>query len=120
MKNKLTLPVFVKGALVVPVGVLLVFIPYWYFLGKVFPLNLALMFVVIPYVAAWLPRIYREKRNHFWESVSGLILFYLFMVFMIYKHYQSELFLVLMASAVWNILTLTGIGLTMKFLNKTS
>ena len=119
MKIKSAVPVSIKGTLIVPVGVFLVFSPYWFFLGGTFPLNLVLLFVIIPYLAAWLPRIYRETRNHFWESANGLILFYLFIVFMTFKQYRSEFFAVMMASAVWNILILAGIGLIMKFLKKT-
>jgi hypothetical protein len=112
------IPTKVFGTLIVTTGIILVLIPYGIFIGYAFPFNLLLWFVIIPALAVWLPLIIRKKRDHLWESVSGLVLFYLIMVWMIYKHYQSEFFAVMMVSAATNVLILMVISLSKKFLRK--
>ena len=66
-------------------------------------------FVVVPLVILFLSAKFFKERNTLWRSLMSLVIFYSFMVFMIYKHYQSDFFLIMMVSFVWNALIMLSV-----------
>ncbi len=64
--------------------------------------NLATLFIfwflVIPILALQVPRLLSSRGNHWTESLLGIVIFYAGMVFMIYEHYQTDYFKVMMIS----------------------
>lgn len=48
------------------------------------------------------------------ESLTGLMLFYAIMVFMIYEHYKTDYFQLMMLSCLVNVALVTAISLPRK------
>jgi hypothetical protein len=61
-----------------------------------------LWFIIFPGIILYLSAKLLRDKNKMWKSIVSLTIFYSFMVFMIYKHYQSDFFALMMASFVWN------------------
>lgn len=91
------------GTLLVPVGLAVVLVPFSIFIGWNVLTLILFWFVLIPVLAIYLPTIVSRKKNHLFESSIGLIVFYAFMVFMIYEHYKTDYFRVMIFSGVINL-----------------
>jgi len=93
-----------RGTAIVPAGLSAALI----FFSMVFGWNLgsllAFWFFVAPFLALYLPVTVSGSENRGFKSSVGLVIFYSFMVFMIYDHYQSDYFRVMMFSFVVNFL----------------
>jgi hypothetical protein len=61
-------------------------------------------FLVIPILALQIPRMLSSRGNQLFESALGLTIFYAIIVFMIYEHYQTDYFQVMMISFFVNLL----------------
>lgn len=121
MKNKLNLSPRLLATLIVPAGIILTLVPYSLLTGAPHLISMVLFwFIIVPVLASHLPLIFIKNGNSLIPSLTGLTIFYLFMVFMIYKHYESEVFLVIMVSALFNLLTITFIGISKYFYKKES
>lgn len=103
-----------KGILIVPIGLILVLIPFSMLIG--WNLFTAILFwlVITPALTSYLPTIISKNKNHLMESLMGLAIFYAFMVFMIYDHYKTDYFLIMMASLVVNMMVVLMISWTIK------
>ena len=100
-----------KGTFIVPVVLAIVFVPYSLFIGWNLITLLLFWFVIIPALTIYSPTKVSNNKSHLFESLVGLIMFYAFMVFMIYNHYQTDYFQIMMLSCVVNIIlisTITG------------
>ncbi|MEX2231293.1 MAG: hypothetical protein WD824_03990 [Cyclobacteriaceae bacterium] len=91
--------------------IVVVFIPACVFLALILsslvpgfePIKFFLLwFIIFPGIILYLSAMLLRERNKMWKSIVSLTSFYGFMVFMIYKHYQSDFFTLMMASFVWN------------------
>ena len=60
-------------------------------------------FLLVPIITYFTSRLVYKERLKFYHLLANFILFYGFMVFMIYKHYQSDLFHLMLISLAWNI-----------------
>lgn len=63
-------------------------------------------FVIIPMLNAVLSNRICGKQNFPLKALTSLTIFYGIMVFMIYKHYQSDFFKLMIASLIFNSLIL--------------
>jgi hypothetical protein len=98
------------GTLIVPIGLAIVFIPYSIFVGwNLFTLIL-FWFVFTPLLAAFLPTLFLKIGNHFIESILGLIIFYAIMVFLIYDHYKTDTFKIMILSFAINFILILMIS----------
>jgi len=93
-----------RGTAIVPAGLAAALIFFsmvvgWNVLTVVF-----YFFLVAPALAIYLPRMVSGNKGHMFKSTTGLIIFYAFMVFMIYDHYKSDYFQVMMVGFVINII----------------
>ena len=61
-------------------------------------------FVAAPVIAIRLPSLLSKNRKSIVEPIAGLILFYGLMVLMIYRHYESDYFKLMIISFLLNIL----------------
>lgn len=105
MKNPLSK---LKEILIVPLVLAAVLVPFSLFIGwNLFTLVL-FWFLMVPSISFFAPRLVSPKKNLLLSSMLGLVIFYVGMVFMIYKQAQSDFFQVLIWSALIN-LALTGI-----------
>lgn len=98
-----------KGTLIVPIGLSFILAPYSLLIGW----NLITVFlfwlVLIPALTIYLPTKISKNKDHLLESLAGLLIFYGFMVFMIYDHYKTDYFQVMMASCVVNLILVATI-----------
>ena len=105
----------IKGIFVVPLATLIVLVPFSLLFSKVLVAVLLFWFVIVPLIAVNVPVIISSRRNHLIKSLTGLVLLYGLMVFMIYDHYQTDLFKILMVSAAFNIVLTTIVILIKKY-----
>jgi hypothetical protein len=74
-----------------------VFIPYSIFLGWNLFTALFFWFILLPIAANRSASFFRSS-GHLLSAILGVLLFYAFMIFMIYEHYNSDLFQVMFYS----------------------
>jgi hypothetical protein len=102
-KDKLT------GTMIVPVGLAIILVPFSMLIGWNLMTLILFWFVLIPGLAIYLPILVSRNKNHLFESVVGLIIFYGIMVFMIYDHYKTDYFQVMMVSCAINVILVSVI-----------
>ena len=110
--NKMILPVkryrvstFLKVAFIVPLCVFLLVAASGYFFGgssNSLIGTLISFFLIIPTLNVFLSKVISGNKNLALKSLISLFVFYGIMVFMIYKHYQSDFFKVMMMSLGYN------------------
>jgi hypothetical protein len=104
-----------KVTVIIPLCVFLFVAGSGYFFGvsRNLPGSIASWFVVIPLLTVFLSKIISGTRNLVLNSLASLLIFYGIMVFMIYKHYQTDFFKIMIASLIFNSLVmLIGIAAT--------
>lgn len=89
--------------LCVPVILFILLLPFSFLTGWNIATALFYWFFLIPFVAEYVPTIFSDNKNKLKESLIGLLIFYSFIIFMIYKHYDSDFFFLMMLSAVVNM-----------------
>lgn len=112
--DRITMKETVKGTLTVVAAISLVLAPYSLLIGWNLITLLLFWFVIVPLVAFYIPTKVSRNNVHLVESLLGLLIFYILIAFMIYDHYQSDYFLVMMASCLVNLIVVTAISLTKK------
>lgn len=95
--------------LIVPLALVLVLVPYSLILGWNIVTLLIFWFIIIPAIAIHTPSLILKYKRHPYESVLGLVIFYLFMAFMIYEHFHSDFFKVMTVSCLLNLLLVSAI-----------
>jgi len=103
----------VKVILVVPLCVFIFIAVAGYFFGGTRSLATTVLswFVVIPLLTVGLSKIISGRDNLAFKSLISLLSMYGIMIFMIYEHYQSDFFKVMIASLIFNavIMLIPGI-----------
>jgi hypothetical protein len=100
------------SSFVTAVGIAIVFAPFSILIGwNIFTMVLFWL-IIIPILAIYLPRLVWRHHNHVVESIAGISIFYLAIVFMIYKHYKSDYFQMMIVSYFINILIIFAIRAT--------
>ena len=97
--------------LIVPIGLAAVLVPYSLIIGWGLLSLILFWFVIIPITASILPFLISKNKNHLPESLAGLVIFYGLMVFMIYSHYQTDYFKIMLISFLINLFTIVVISL---------
>lgn len=92
-----------KQTLIVPIGSFIALILFSFTFGWNIVTLLLFWFLFIPFLASTLPTIISKNDLEVKHPIAGLILFYAIMVFMIYEHFQTDYFIVMMMSLVCNI-----------------
>lgn len=87
-----------KGILIIPLGLILVLIPYSLLLGWNLFTGVLFWLIITPALTIYLPLIISKNKDHFMESLVGSVIFYAVMVFLIYEHYKTDYFLIMMVS----------------------
>lgn len=100
----------IVSCLTIPIGIAAILVPYSLLVGWNLVTLFLFWFLITPILSVYIPTLISKNKNHFSESISGLLLFYSFMVFMIYKHYQSDFFYVMMVSCVINVILIIMIS----------
>jgi hypothetical protein len=92
-----------KGALIVPIGLAIILVPFSILIGWNVITLILFWFVLTPRLTIYLPTKFSSNKNHFSESLLGLVIFYAIMVFMIYDHYKTDYFQIMILSFVINL-----------------
>ena len=71
-------------------------------------------FVLTPLLAIYLPALVSKHEGQMFESLAGLTIFYGAMVFMIYKHYNTDYFKVMVVSFIINVVLVAAVALIKK------
>ena len=96
--------------LIVPIGLAIILVPFSIWIGwNLFTLIL-FWFVLTPALATFLPTIFSKSRNHIKESMLGLVIFYVTIAFMIYDHYKTDYFKVMIFSFAINLILILMIS----------
>ena len=90
-------------AIIIPFCILLVCAGYMNLFGLNLITGILFWFVIVPSLTLYLSKILLGSKNITRNSILELIGFYGLMVFLIYKHYQSDLFKLMIASLVFNL-----------------
>ena len=96
-----------KATLVVPLGLFCALAPYSLLIGWNLITLLVFWFLITPALAIWLPTLVARREGHMFASLGGLLIFYAFMVFMIYDHYKSDYFRMMVISCGVNLISVT-------------
>lgn len=98
------IPTWLKVTIIVPLCVFLFVAASGYFFGASRDLIRIIVswFVVIPLLNAFLSNTISGRENFALKALVSLVGFYGIMVFMIYKHYQSDFFKIMIASLIFN------------------
>jgi hypothetical protein len=98
--------------LLIQVCIMLVLVPYSTFLGWNGLTLFGFWFIILPVLSIYLSSRFLGKKTGVLHAMAVLVFFYSFMVFMIYKHFQTDFFAVMMISMFWNLLIMTFVWLT--------
>jgi hypothetical protein len=90
----------------IPLCLCAVLAPYSIFLGWNLITLFIFWFIIVPVMTIYLSSKFLKRYHRMWKSMLALISFYGFMIFMIYKHYESDYFMVMIASLVYNLLVM--------------
>jgi hypothetical protein len=107
LKEKLT------RIFIVPAGLSIVLIPFSILIGWNLLTLFLFWFVVIPGLTIYLPAMAFGNKRRLFDSLTGLVIFYAIMVLMIYDHYRTDYFQVMVLSGVLNLIlipTVTWVG----------
>ena len=98
------------GVLIVPVTLFILLLPFSFLTGWNIYTIVIYWFFITPFVAEYLPTIFSKSKNQLTQSLIGMLIFYSFMVLMIFKHYNSDLFSIMLVSCGVNLGLVTGIS----------
>ena len=101
-----------KGTLIVPFGLAIVFVPFSILIGWNLITLILFWLVLTPGLTIYLPPIVSSNKNHLFESLVGLTIFYAIMVFMIYDHYKTDYFQIMILSFVINLILVSVVTWT--------
>lgn len=104
VKHRLIL--YFKVLVLVPLCVFMVLVPYSILLRWNLITSILFWFFIIPGVTLYLHSRLFETSHLTWKAVASLASFYGIMVYMIYEHYQSDQFAIMMFSAAYNFLVI--------------
>lgn len=93
--------------LCVPVGLAVILVPFSLLIGWNLLSAVIFWLVLTPVLAGHLPTLISNNKNLLAESLTGLLIFYALMVFMIYDHFKTDLFLIMMVSCLVNLGSVT-------------
>lgn len=99
-----------KAILIVPAGLAIVLVPFSMLIGWNLISLIVFWFVLTPALIIYLPKVVSGNKSHLLESLAGQIIFYCTIVFMIYDHYKTDYFQVVMMSFVVNLLLVSAVA----------
>ena len=98
--------VYFKVAILIPLCVFVVLAPYSFLLGWNGITLIVFWFFVVPGVILYLSSRFFKDSGVTGKAMVSLITFYSIMVFMTYKHFQSDYFAVMLFSFLFNSLVM--------------
>ena len=99
-KIKYPLVVGLKLVILVPLGAMIFLAGYSLIAGWNLITLLLFWFIILPFLVFSLARLLHMRQV--WQSMIALLCFYGWMTFLIYDHYQTDYFMVMIASLLYN------------------
>lgn len=99
----------ISVSLMIPIGIFLVLTPDSWFIGWNIVSILLFWFLIVPGMTSYLPVWLNNEWDHYFESFLGLILFYGVMILLIYDHYQSDYFKLMLISGLLNLFSVSAV-----------
>ena len=93
-----------KGILIVPVALVITLVPFSILIGWNLMTLILFWLIITPALTIYLPTIISSNKSILIKSVAGLVIFYGIMVFLIFDHYDSDYFKVMILSSVINLI----------------
>ena len=93
-----------------PVILFILLFPFGFITGWNLTTLVIYWFFLTPFVAEYVPTIFSKDKNQLVESLTGMLIFYSFMVLMTYKHYQTDMFFIMLVSCGINLGSITVIS----------
>jgi hypothetical protein len=93
-----------------PVILFILLFPFGFITGWNLTTLVIYWFFLTPFVAEYVPTIFSKDKNQLVESLTGMLIFYSFMGFMTYKHYQTDMFFIMLVSCGINLGSITVIS----------
>lgn len=94
----------IKGILVIPIGLAVILVPFSLLIGWNLISLFVFWFLLTPGLAIYLPTKFSSNGFHLFKSFAGLVIFYSMMVFMIYDHYKTDYFKIMILSFAINLM----------------
>lgn len=94
------------GMMMVPIALAMVLVPFSMLVGWNLLTLISFWFVLVPTVAVYAPKLARLHKNGLFESLVGLLIFYAIVIFLIYEHYGTDYFQVMMLSLLINLISI--------------
>ena len=90
------------GTLSVPVGLSIMLVPFSLLIGWNLVTLVTFWLVLTPGLAICLPMVISGKEHQMFKSIAGLLAFYALMVLLIFEHFRSDYFKLMIVSALVN------------------
>lgn len=103
-----------KGVFIVVITLFLALILFSFIIGWNLITLFLFWFIVVPVVSIYLPAKILKNEDWLLQAISGLVLFYGVMAFMIFRHYQTDYFKIMIISGGVNLLVVAGFLLAEK------
>jgi hypothetical protein len=97
------------AVLSIPVALFIALVPFSLLIGWNLVTFILFWLIVIPIVALHVPTFFKKNANVF-QTLIGVGLFYAVMVFMIYDHYKTDYFQMMLVSLVVNSLSIVVVN----------
>ena len=91
------------SSVIVTLSIITILVPYSLFLGWNLFTSILFWFVLVPLISIIVSRFYSNVNKRIIPRLLGCIVFYLFMIFMIYNHHNSDLFKLMIVSSFASI-----------------
>jgi len=102
------------GIISVPVTLLILLLPFSFITGWNSATLVVYWIFITPFVAEYVPTLFSKNKNQLQHSVVGMLIYYSFVAFMIFKHYQTDMFFIIMLSCLINLGSITLISYVKK------
>lgn len=96
------------GTVIVPCGLAVILVPFSLLIGWNLLTLILFWFLIVPMLSIYLPSIISGNNNHLFESIVGVLIFYAIMVFMIYNHFKTDYFQIMIFSLVINLVFISS------------
>ena len=94
---------FIISATLVTILLVSILVPYSFFLGWNIFTSILFWVILVPVISTVSARFYTNPEKRLLVGIVGCVFFYLIMIFMIYSHYESDLFKIMILSSFSSI-----------------
>ena len=91
------------SVIVVTLSLFGLLIPYSLLLGWNLLTSFLFWFILVPLISILSSRFYNKVNRSWITGIAGCVVFYLVIVFLIYSHYQTDLFNVMIVSSLSSV-----------------